>query len=150
MLTARWADAKRALIGTGFFAPPDTSPMTDHRPWLRAMPDGTHDIETNRLRVETIAYTPQGNWKSNPSSCVRVSAKPVNLGGISKDCSIAILNGNADTSTELLLRAWHFFRGMFVVMPLGFSHRSELAKTDTKNSSADATNRLPIKWVHLH
>ena len=198
MLAAKWTAARKGLIGTGFFAPPNISPMTDLRPWRGPIPAGTHDAEAKcldcvnallsagkqqplsalaelysdvdhnflttfpeldhflertdgeyfgmwsppggravswrsqegkrafvyikpprkhidwrptrvlqtmeKMKVETIAYAPRIEWKPEPNSSVRVSNKPVNLTKISQQCDVAILNGNAGTSTELLLR----------------------------------------------
>ena len=41
MLAARGLPAKKALIGTGFFCPPDEYPMSDMRPWLPPDPIAT-------------------------------------------------------------------------------------------------------------
>lgn len=59
LLASRFCKVRRALIGTGFFAPPDQSPMADLRPWLGSAPEEMFNIE-HEILVRVNAYLEGG------------------------------------------------------------------------------------------
>ena len=57
LLASRWTTARRALLGTGFFAPPDVSPLPDLRP---TRDDERNDVELRVLTTINGVLTSDG------------------------------------------------------------------------------------------